>query len=372
MMNSRLHWTDFLSATLVFTLALSLCAGAAFAQGSADGAIDDEVAEDAADEAEPDEDKPWTIEMSLSSTVGQGTFVSPSNDTEWAGEIDDGSGAYNRWNLVYSFSPSYELGDFTFGANIAWVQWLTEAGGIRTLALSGGANRAREFRFQDPTFSVDWKSYTSERFGVTATPALSLRIAGDAMSRHDTFRAAPGASISLSRTFYDKLTLVAGLSGDRWFHEFTSPVVEIDTVGVDNVLYRPGEAEDIAPGRVAIDGRNIQYRLSPSIAASLVLPSDFSASLSYGLHNYWSYSADIDDELSPDHAITERRGISQTAASSISVSYDVNELVDTSLSFNTIQTPRTADQKSFRFPFWNFSNPASNSSAIQFTVTGTY
>ena len=362
---------------LKLSMGLLVCLlGIAFTSSTA--VAQDDMAPDAVDEdeiAEEDEeadDKPWSVTMTLRSMVGQGTFVSVSNDSEFAGDIDDGSGAFNRWNLVYSITPSYQLGDFNFSLNLSWVQWLTEGGGIRTSSVAGGANRAREFRFQDVSGSVGWKSYTSRRFDATVTPSLSFRLPGDALSRNDTFRAEIGGGVSVTRTFLEDLTLTAGISASRWFHEFTSPVVDIETIGVDNALYRPGEAEDVTPGRFSIGGYNLQYRVSPTMSASLDLPSSFSTSISYGLHNYYTYSGpDEDDQFSGEH-VRAGRGFSQVTATAVAVNYTVNEWVTTTMSLNTLQPPKTNDNKSFRFPFWNFSGPASNYSSISFIVEGTY
>lgn len=340
----------------------------------------DDAAESAEDEAElteedveasEDDDRPWAVTGSISTLVGQGTFASPANDTEWAGEVHDGSGAWNRWNMVYSISPSYQLGDFNFQLTLAWVQWLTSGGGIRTSALAGGANKPYEFRFQDPSLEVGWKSYTHDGVGVTLTPSFSIRLPGDAMSRNNTLLADVGAGVSASRTFLDDLTLTASLSAARWFHRYTSPVLDVDEVGIDNVLYRRGGAEDLEPGRVAIDGYNLQYRLSPVGAASFAMTDSLSTSISYGIHNYWTYDVERDESLDSEH-VRDGRGWSQTAASSISFSYAATEAVTMALNFNTIQLPKTSDNQSYRFPFWNFSNPASNSSAIQFAIQGTY
>lgn len=349
------------------------------ALAAAQGGID--VADDAAEEAElgeeelegdtEDAQRPWGVTASISTLVGQGTFASPSNDTEWAGEVDDGSGAWNRWNMVYSITPSYQLGDFSFDLTLTWVQWLTSGGGIRTTSVAGGANEPYEFRFQDPSLSVGWKSYTHDGVGVTLTPSASIRLPGDAISRNNTLLADIGAGVTATRSFFDDLTLSASLSGSRWFHRYTSPVLDVDEVGIDNVLYRPGGAEDLEPGRVAVDGYNLQYRLSPVGSASFSMTDSLSASISYGIHNYWTYNVERDESLDGEH-VRDGRGFSQTAASSVSFSYAATDMLTMALNFNTIQTPKTADNKSYRFPFWNFSNPASNSSGVQFSVQGTY
>ncbi len=356
--------------TLVSLLAMMLliAPGTVFAQDEVEDLLgpDDELAQ-----GDDDEDRPWAVSMSLRSMVGQGTFAQVSNDTEWAGQIDDGRNAFNRWNLVFGISPSYQVGDFNFSASLSWVQWLTPGGGNATSSLSGGANEPYQFRFQDIGLNAGWRTFTSDALGVSATPSLSVRLPTSKVARTETLLLDVGASLSLRRTFFDKLTLSGGLSANQYFHEYTSPVVDIDVVGHDNVHYRVGGAEDIEPGRISIGGRNLQYQVGTTLGASFGLPANLSASINYGLFNYWTYDVDNDDEFMSEHA-KPGRGWSQVTMGSFGLSYQVNEWIGTSLMATTIQTPKTADNKSFRFPFWNFAGAASNSTGITLGVSGSY
>lgn len=322
-------------------------------------------------EGQDEDDRPWGVSASLRSMVGQGTFASVSNDSEWAGQVDDGSNAFDRWNLVFGITPSYEVGDFSFSANLSWVQWLTPGGGNATSSASGGANEPYQFRFQDISVDAGWRSFTWDALGITASPSMSLRLPTSKVAQMETLLADVGLGVGLQRTFFDKLTLVGELSGSKAFHEFTSPVVEIDTVGQDNVIYRPGGAEDIEPGRIAVDGRNIEYTVGGTVGASFSLPADLSATINYGLFNYWTYDVENDDEFMSEYA-TPGRGWSQVSLGTFGLSYQVNDWIGTSLMATTIQTPKTADNQSFRFPFWNFTGAAANSTGITFAVTGTY
>jgi hypothetical protein len=355
--------------TLVSLLAVTmlLAPGTVFAQDEIDDLLgpDDEIGEDS------DDDRAWGVNVALRSVVGQGTFARVSNDTEWAGQVDDGRGAFNRWNLVLSLNPTYEIGDFTLGATLSWVQWLTPGGGNLSSSVSGGANEPYQFRFQDIGLDADWRTFTIDALGINATPSLSVRLPTNVTSRMETLLFDAGLNLALTRTFFDKLTLMGTLYGAQWFHEYTSPVVDIDVVGHDNVHYRAGGAEDIEPGRIAVSGRNIQYQLSTSLGASLSLPADFSATISYGLHNYWTYDVPNDDEFMSEHA-KPGRGWAQTSVGSFGLSYRVNEWMSTSVMATTLQSPKTSDNKSFRFPFWNFSGAASNSSGVTFMVSGSY
>src|SRR5690554_4520395 len=76
---------------------------------------DTEIAEDEIEEASKD----WGVSVSLGTSVGQGTFASVSNDTEFADEVDAGDNAYDRWSLSLAVSPSYKItDDFTVDASL--------------------------------------------------------------------------------------------------------------------------------------------------------------------------------------------------------------------------------------------------------------
>jgi hypothetical protein len=366
-MKSNIRWSAAAAAALLFVgvapaVAQDDAAGEAEdvnAELTLEEEIDTVLAEEAAEEKK---DKPWSVSGSIRTSVGQGTFVRPSNDTEFAGEIHDGRGAYNRVNLVFGIAPSYTVGDFSFSGSIALLQWLTAGGGI---------NGPYETRLQDLSFGAGWKGHTFESTGIRLTPSVSLTFPTSAVSRTTTMIVDTGASVGLSRNFFGRLTLSYGLSGSKTFHQYTSPVVNIERIGVENAIYRIGGAEDVEPGRIAIEGYNSEYMVGNALSASMRLWGDFSASASYGIYTYWTYYANNDDEFASEYSCTGRC-TSQITSNALALSYRLNDWVGLRASLNTAQPPKTADNKSFRFPFWNFGGAAANYSSIQFAVSGSY
>ncbi|MFU8804688.1 MAG: hypothetical protein ACNA8W_12815 [Bradymonadaceae bacterium] len=328
---------------------------------TADMALEDELDDVLADEP-GEEGKAWNVSGLIRTGIGQGTFAQTSNDTEWEGEIESGAGAFNRVNMLFALTPSYSLGDFSFSGTIAVVQWLTAGGGM---------NAPYETRLQDTSLSAGWSGHTFESSKIRVAPSVTLTLPTSTLSRTQTLIADTSASVGISRNFFERLTLSYGLAGGKSFHQYTTPVVNIERIGMENALYRPGGAEDIEPGRIAIGGYNSEYMVGNSLSAGMRLWGDFSASASYGLYTYWTYRTPDADEFTNERSCTGRC-TAQITSNVLALSYKVNDWMGLQGRLMTQQPPKTADNKSFRFPFWNFTGAAANYSYLQFAVSGTY
>ncbi|RAL20967.1 hypothetical protein DL240_14955 [Lujinxingia litoralis] len=309
------------------------------------------------------DDKPWSIGASLGFSVGQGTFVRVANDSPWADEVHDGSGAYNRVSMRFGISPSYSVGDFNFSGNLGFSQGLTP---------NNGMNGPYETRLGDLGLSAGWKGWSFDAIGVSLRPSLSISLPTSRTSQVATMLLSSSLGLSASKTFFKRLTIGASLSGSRTFHRYTSPVIEIDDIGEENAIYRYDGSEAVAPGLFAVGGINTPYSLGTGLSASMSFPNKLSASVSYNLRTSWAYRVNESDEFSSQY---ECRGLGcagQGASGSISLGYPVTDWLSASLSASTFGGPRTPDQKSFVFPFWNFNGAATNQSSIGLGLSGSY
>lgn len=316
----------------------------------------DATIEDAAEK----DGKDWSISASLGSTIGQGTFVDPANDSEWAGLVDDGDNAYDRVNLSLSLRPAYSFGDYSVSGSFGAVQWLTAG---------GGANEPGEFRIQDVGLSGGWAGYTIPVIDTQVGAGLSLQLPTSTFSRALNLIVGTSVSGSLSKTFFERLTLSYSLSVGKDFHEREDLTVDAEDVGVENVLFRSGEA--VGGGQYAIGGVLTEWALVNGVSANVKIWEKLSGSVSYALIDSWTYDWENDDSFTAPLADTGR-GHGQATSTGISLSYPVWEHISLSGGIATSQQPKTDDQKSFRFPFWNFDGAARNASAIRLSVTGTY
>lgn len=310
-----------------------------------------------------EDDKPWSLGASLGFSVGQGTFVSVANDTQWADQVGDASRAYDRVSMRFGVSGSYRVQDFSFSGSLGFSQGLTANNGI---------NGSYETRLGDLGLSAGWKGWSFESTGISLTPSLSVALPTGRTSQVSTMLLSTSVGLSLSKTFFKRLTLGASLGGSRTFHRYTSPVIDIDDIGEANAIYRYDGSEAVEPGRFAVGGINTPYSLTTGLSASMRFPHKISLSIGYNLSTAWSYRVNESDEFSSQYECRGVRCAGQGAAGSVSLSYKVTDWLGASLSARTFGGPRTPDQRSLVFPFWNFNGAATNQSTIGLGFNGSY
>lgn len=334
--------------------------------------------------------KDWGISFRVGNTIGQGTFVNVSNDSGFTdpdcegppveGCVGEANNAFDRANLSYGLSGSYQFGDFSTSASIGLVQWLTAGGGI---------NDAREVRFQDIGLGVGYKGWSIDSIGVNISPSASFTLPTSKLSQISTLILGTSLGVSISKTFFDKLGLSLSIGGGKDFHRFTSPVLDAENLQAEvdeqslqeelqpeAVIYRAGGSEDLGRGLVALSGVNTEWALSFGLGASIPVYEKLRLSASYGLNTAWTYAFDNEDEFTPDVPnVQTGRGVGQGFGTSVTLSYPIT-LGDVNLGLSggirTGGAPKTSDNRSFRFPFWNFSGAASNASALSFAVSASY
>jgi hypothetical protein len=314
---------------------------------------------DASVEAEEEEAKDWSVAVTLLTSVSQGTFADVSNDSEWAGQIDDGDNAFDRVNLVYDFSGSYTLGDFSLSSGLTWVQWLTDGGGY---------NGPGEVRFQDVPLGIDWAGHSFESTGISVSSGVSFGFPASETSQVSTLIVGTGIYASLRRRFLDTVGVSLTLSGGKDFHEYKGPVVDQKEV---DAIARSGGSEVLGEGLILVDGINTEYSLGGSLGVSFGIWEKLSGSVSYSFTNYWSYDWENDDVMTSPRAETGR-GIAQRTDARFNLSYPVMDYLTVALSARTYQSPKTDDNQSFRFPFWNTTGAARNYSSLRLALVGSY
>lgn len=335
------------------------------AEEAAEEAIDEIEDEVFADKDDEKDSKDWSVTGSVGIHVGQGTFARVSNDTQWAGEVDDGRGFQSRVSMNFSVTPSYRWKDFTVSSTLSFQQWLTPGGGF---------NAPYEGRFGDIGINASggWKGWTIEQLGdlrISPRASVNIPIIRSAMTRTASFRGSVGGGLNVSKNFFSKLTLSYGLSGSRSFHDYTSGVVDIDRIGQENALFRAQGAEAVAPGLLAVGGVNSPWALNNSLSANFRV-GDLSATVTYAYSRRWSYNVTEADEFSSE---IQCAGVcsGDSMRGAISLGYRINDWLNLSGGVSSGGLPKTADQRSFNFPFWNF-NSAVGPSAINIGVSGTY
>ena len=263
-------------------------------EDEADAGTSDEI------DAKKEKKKAWRVGAVVSTSVGSGTFVNVSNDTELAEQVGDGDNAFDTIAGFVSVNGSYKLDDFTMALRMSVSQGLTS---------NDGVNRPFEARFQDIGLSAAWAGYKIDAIDARVNANLGLSLPTSDFSQAQTRILGTRMGASLSKTFLE--TVSVSLSGGlgKNFHRFTSPAANLDNAGEGNVLFRRGGAEVVDDNLVAVGGINTEWSVSGSLAASFSITDALSASASYGLGNAWSYdveSRNTRDEFTSPFARTGR------------------------------------------------------------------
>lgn len=349
-------------------------------------------AETDADAEEEEEDgKKWSVGARVSSSVGQGTFVNVANDNPYydpsctdpivQGCVGDARSAYDRASLSFGVNAGYRLDDFNFGTSIS---------ARKSLTRGGSTQRPRDMRIGDLGLSAGYKGYTFESIGVSISPGISASLPTSLSSQFATRVLGTNLSVGISRTFLDRLNLSLGVGVGKDFHRSTIPGFNeakwdeedefefLDGNRPESIVYRSGEN---VRGIVFVDGVNTEWSLSTSLSASFALYKKLSFAASYNFGTYWTYAVSREDhplygDVDPEiEGFNDGRGVGQSVSTSVGLSYPI-ELGDFGLNLSagigTGTAPKTDDNRSFKFPFWNFSGAAANGSALRFGISANY
>lgn len=349
---------------------------AALAQGTADQgngnspSINQSQATEVLDEdgaaAANEVPKAWNVGARYQLRVGSGTFVDVAPNSTTNDPFGDGSTSFDRVQNVYGLNAGYRLNeDFSFGASATLTHWLSQGGGL---------NEVNETRFQDIGLSASWSGIDIKPIGARLSASISGILPTSDLSRAATLYTVISPSLTLSKTLFNRLSLSYSLSGGKGFHSSTSPLANIDRAGTGNVLFRAGGSEDLSgKGLVAIAGRNTEFDVSNTLAAGVVITEDLSFSVSYTNLNFWTYDTDFEDnsELTSPFA-SDGRGFSQYTFTSVALSYRFLNYFGAQAGLRNFITPKTSDNRSFRFPFWNFQSSAANTSQFFVGLSANY
>lgn len=315
-------------------------------------ATHDEVTDDVAPQPEDDGEPqaPFAISATLESSVGQGSFVADENVRN----------AYVAWGLtvVPSYKPNKQL-RLSILAQVA--QELTD---------SDGDTARQELRLSD----VQLRG----RYAIATIPAVEINVAAEGRlylpasqaSQFETLVAGTQARVLLSRELSDfEFGFVSAFRKN--FHSYESPVLNIEDAPTPPPLHvRAGGSEDLAGSAAAVGGNNVSYSFFNELSVGYSPLRDLSFGISYGLSNAFAYASYESDALSSVYA-DPGRGHRDLAVGSISCSYKLDSRFSFSGGVTTTAAPKTADNQSFRFPFYDFSSTAENLTLFFVDVTVT-
>ena len=134
---------------------------------------------------------------------------------------------------------------------------------------------------------------------------------------------------------------------------------------------RAGGAEAVETGLIAIGTSPSEWSLVNGVSAQFTFLKDFNAAIGWTMMNAFSYFDYPKDDLSSPNAIGGR-GRSDVMYGNIEFGYKVTKNISLALGTTVSQSPKTSDNESFRFPFWDTTNGASNRQSFYLDVAGSF
>jgi hypothetical protein len=303
-------------------------------------------------------DSPITVSAGVSGTFGAATLISDSEFTQT-----------DLFLLNTSLGLNYQYNDsLSFSAGTGFSQFLTRA---------GGQNSQFEGRLQDVSLSASlFPVFVEENTGIIVSGGLDLTLPTSDLSLAEGLYTQAGASLTFIRPF-GGLILVWGLGYSKNFHEATSVVLDANEL---DVLARDGGAETLGAGRVAIDGVLPSFSVSNSFIFIYNFAGRYQLRASLAYIDAWTYDNGTitqDDEFVNENAVVGR-GHSQTVSGGFGFrallwgdSFFGRSLA-ASIGATTGGAPKTDDNNSFRFPFWDFENGIANRTRLNLGLSATF
>lgn len=149
------------------------------------------------------------------------------------------------------------------------------------------------------------------------------------------------------------------------FHRYSNAVVPVEDA---SALARTGGAEAVSDSLVATTFNNISFNVRNTLIASAPGPGHMSFQLVWILINNFSYYDAPQDEFTSTNAKVGR-GRSDLSYGQLAANYVFSGGYVASLSVATFSSPFSADNKTVRFPFFDFRSTPDNLTTVGLSVT---
>lgn len=288
------------------------------------------------------EGHPFRIVSSLSTSVGQGSFVA-------------NQGARNAyWDWSLSLTPMYTLmdGAINISASMALNQELTD---------SDGDTVNRRLLISDVSLGASHMIGLIPGVDVAVIVAARAFFPTSLASQAQTLVTGLRGGLTLMRSFGPLQVMYSG-GFRKNFHEYQSPVYDVEDVDDNVFIAREGGNERVDALLYTGGGNNISYSFSNSLSLNLRIWGGLTANASYQISNGFTYASYEKDEMASVNA-RAGRGQRDSFSTNLSVSYPLPHVFLT-LGISNSASPYKDDLSGLRFPFWDFDNEADNLSTI--------
>jgi hypothetical protein len=282
--------------------------------------------------------------------MGSGTFV-----------VNESSrNEYVAWSA--SLMPGYQFSDRTrIQLSMGLSQELTQ---------SDSASVPHQLMISDLKLAVSrpiyrWDSGTQISGAIGAVAPTSLR------SRFEGLYTAVDARLLFQQPLGD-FFFGFTTSFRKNFHQYTSPILTASDLnasgGLRTALARENGNERVAAGIAVGSQNNTSFSWTNSLLVAYSFTDKLSLGVMYALATGWAYNSYPRDNLTAVGAVPgNRKGQASTA--DVGFTYTALDNLALDAGVRTLTTPRTADGKSLRFPFYEFSNAELNLSVFYVAAT---
>jgi hypothetical protein len=293
---------------------------------------------------------PYALTFKLESDVGQGAFVANENARN----------AYVGW--LASIIPAYRpIRPLTLSVVLRVAQELTD---------SDSDTSAQQLLLDDVIVRAGYQSGMIPVVDIDTRIIGSLYLPTSLASQYQTLVTGLGVSGLFSRSFFEgHFSLDYMATFRKNFHRYESPAVSLEDDGTPPIYARAGGAEDLGGDLVSVGTNNASFVIRNELSATYSPIQDkLSFTLSYELANSFTYASFDKDELSSPYA-DEGVGQRDATVAMIAAGYRLDKRFSFAAGFATAATPKSADNQSFRFPFWDFESTADNLSVFFIEAT---
>jgi hypothetical protein len=294
---------------------------------------------------------PFTVGFKLESAVGQGTFVAD----EHARNSQVGWGA----SIAPGYRPTDEL---MLSAYAKVTQELTD---------SDVDSQRQQLQLLDVNLRADYKLGTIPVVDVKAATGLWLALPTSKVSQFETLVLGASARLVLGREFGEHFSLDYLGIFRKNFHEYEGPVLDSSGGGSPPpVFVRQGSPEDLGGSLVAVGTNNVSFYFYNLLQLSWIPIEELAFGLAYGLTNAFTYASHPKDELSSPYA-EDGVGQRDSTIAVLEAGYTLDKRFSFSAGVQTSSVPKSDDNQSFRFPFYDFEGAAENATTFYIDVTVT-
>lgn len=300
------------------------------------------------------------IRIIYENAVGMGTFTTT------------GDSAQPSWNMSYSILPSYVVDKklkmkvgarFDFDHNVVEnyasgntvpnelqfydIRLFFQQGSIVSLKTDAFGPLNKETGERSAVFDL---GYTLQMFLPTSKAS---QISNKVM----------GLGLSVAGTFIptDFMTLSYGFGVTKNFNQYTQQALDTSNFSAP-LPSRAGGVEQLADGLVALGGSNLEWSVSHDLSLGFAWPvglGDMGLTIGWTYFQSFTYANNTKDEFASVNA-QAGRGYTDLMRGVFELSWDPIPQFGVALGWLVDQTPKTADNEDFRFPWWDTTNGADN------------